>query len=428
MNISRFQINILSGPVTTLLNFIFTFVGYPLYLSFLGFEMYGCWLVLATVISFSQIGNLGIGPTIIKFTSEFAEKDVLKVSRYFITSKILLIGSGVVLFLILLTFRIPIVESFRLDSINTKLVLKLLPYVGILSVFLFVVQVSYGVLSGLDRMDLANIYQVIGRGATLMISIILMFFDYGVYSLLIGNIIGAVVQYALTNWQIRRINNGIRLRVSYFRKIEVKELLTQGLPLFYSSLVNILVMPLNKFFIVRFIGVEMLPIFEISYNGAMQIRRFFESGFKALLPEITKMVTTSESDSFQNSSKTIKSNIAKFMGIGTVSYIILFFISPFMLQLWLKDSNSPELERMFRVLLFATYMSLLGVPAYYYFIAASKTRLVFVSHLIMSTINILLLFVMIVVNQKSLINLGYSLSVAFLISTLFLNYKIARNG
>jgi hypothetical protein len=36
---------------------------HPIYLHFLGYEKYGVWLVLATVLTFVQLGNLDMGHT-----------------------------------------------------------------------------------------------------------------------------------------------------------------------------------------------------------------------------------------------------------------------------------------------------------------------------------------------------------------------------
>ena len=58
---TQLRINILSGVATSVVNVVLLAIAFPLYLHFLGYEKYGVWLVLATVLSFAQLGNLGIG-------------------------------------------------------------------------------------------------------------------------------------------------------------------------------------------------------------------------------------------------------------------------------------------------------------------------------------------------------------------------------
>jgi len=47
-----------SGVVVTVVNGVVLAVAYPVYLHFLGYEKYGVWLILATVLSFTQLDNL----------------------------------------------------------------------------------------------------------------------------------------------------------------------------------------------------------------------------------------------------------------------------------------------------------------------------------------------------------------------------------
>ena len=57
---NQLRINMVSGVVATVINVVVLVIAYPLYLHFLGYETYGVWLILATVLTFAQLGNLGI--------------------------------------------------------------------------------------------------------------------------------------------------------------------------------------------------------------------------------------------------------------------------------------------------------------------------------------------------------------------------------
>ena len=64
-----------SGVVVTVINAVAMMVAFPIYLHFLGYEKYGVWLVLATVLSFAQLGNLGIGQAVMKLVAEEYGRD-----------------------------------------------------------------------------------------------------------------------------------------------------------------------------------------------------------------------------------------------------------------------------------------------------------------------------------------------------------------
>jgi len=67
---SQLRINMASGLATSAINTVVVAIAYPVYLHFLGYERYGVWLVLATVLTFAQLGNLGIGPAVMKLVAE----------------------------------------------------------------------------------------------------------------------------------------------------------------------------------------------------------------------------------------------------------------------------------------------------------------------------------------------------------------------
>ena len=66
-----------SGPVTTVVNAVAMLIAYPV-LHFLGYEKYGVWLVLATVLTFAQLGDLGIGSAVTKLVPECFRRTVFE--------------------------------------------------------------------------------------------------------------------------------------------------------------------------------------------------------------------------------------------------------------------------------------------------------------------------------------------------------------
>src|SRR4030043_2358343 len=94
---SQLRLNMTSGVVTTVINSVVLACANPLYLHFLGYEKYGVWLVLATVLTFAQLGNLGIGPAVMKLVAEeYGRGDVEGIQRDVTTALALLCLRGMV--------------------------------------------------------------------------------------------------------------------------------------------------------------------------------------------------------------------------------------------------------------------------------------------------------------------------------------------
>ena len=100
---SQLRLNMASGVLATVINVVAMAVAFPVYLHFLGYETYGVWLVLATVLSFAQLGNLGIGQAITKLVAEeHGRADIEGIQRYVTTALALLCLSGTVALIVIL--------------------------------------------------------------------------------------------------------------------------------------------------------------------------------------------------------------------------------------------------------------------------------------------------------------------------------------
>lgn len=100
---SQLRINMVSGVVTTVVNTAVLAVAYPIYLHFLGYEKYGVWLVLATVLTFAQLGNLGMGPAVMKLVvEEYGRGDIKGIQPCVTTALALLCVSGTVALMVVL--------------------------------------------------------------------------------------------------------------------------------------------------------------------------------------------------------------------------------------------------------------------------------------------------------------------------------------
>ena len=104
-----------SGFATTIVNVAVTGIGYPVYLHFLGYEKYGVWLILATIISFVQLSNLGISSAVMKLVAEEkAREDYQGIEHYVTTAMLIITISGLLALLVILWFKAQIISFFSL--------------------------------------------------------------------------------------------------------------------------------------------------------------------------------------------------------------------------------------------------------------------------------------------------------------------------
>ena len=388
---SQLRINMASGVVVTVINAVAMMAAFPIYLHFLGYERYGVWLVLATVLAFAQLGNLGIGQAVMKLVAEeYGRGDTEGIQRYVTTALALLCLSGSLVLIVILVFKTQIIAAFKLSDENAKMVLWLLPYIGILSIYVFVVQTLNATLAGLGRMDLANYIQSVGRIVAVTAATILLYSGQGIESLLIGSTLSYVfihIMSLICIWRIARIRI---LRVRNLDAQRGKRILRFGGAVFGGSLMNMLLSPFNKLMLSRYAGVSAIPLYEIAFRGSMQVRGLVEVGLRALMPEISRISGNMTKHAKDRISQIYRRAIKLIFLFSIPMYGILIIFAPLLLRVWLGEKFVETLSGAFRIMLIGTFLSLLGVPAYYTLMGAGHVRHNLGAHIVQSVINVAL--------------------------------------
>ena len=418
---SQLRINMASGMVTTVINTVAMVVAYPIYLHFLGYEKYGVWLVLATVLTFAQLGNLGMGQAVMKLVAEEYGRGNIEGIQHSVTTALALLSvSGTVALIIILALKNQIVAAFKLSDENAKMVLWLLPYIGVLSIYVFVVQVFEALLSGLGRMDLTNYIQSLGRGISVAVAGLLLFIGFGVKSLLIGSILSYLFIHIVSLVCIWRIAPIRFLQINSFDVYRCKRLLHFGGAVFGGSLISMFLSPFNKLMLSRYAGVSTVPIYEIAYNGSMQVRALFEAALRAMMPEVSRIGANMTIEA-KNRISQLNSHAMKLIFFFAIPiYGILAIFAPLLLRVWLGNGFVETLPGAFRIILIGAFLSLLGVPAYYTLMGTGHVRYNLGAHIAQATINLIIILCTLIVSTVSINVVVWSSSIAMAGATLYL--------
>ena len=422
---SQLRINIVSGIVTTVVNTAVLAVAYPVYLHFLGYEKYGVWLVLATVLIFAQLGDLGLGQAVTKLVAEeYGRGDIKAIQQYVTTALTLLCLSGIIILSVILVLKTQIVMAFKLGDEDARLVLWLLPYIGILCIYVFIVQSFNATLSGLGRMDLANIAQSCGQVAAVTVACSLLYSGRGIESLLIANSFSYMLVHLISFIFIRRMVSIRLLRISNLNAHRCKRLLRFGCGMFGSSLINMLLSPFNKLMLSRYVGVSAITIYEIAYTGSMQIRALFETALRPMMPEISRIGAAMTSQARHRILQLNSKAIRFILFLGVPGYTVLMIFAPFLFRIWLRGELDETLPGAFRIMLIATFFTLVGVPAYYTIIGLGKIRSFVTATVISVGGNFILVTAYYALTRHLSVSIiGLCIAISFAVSTVYLIYK-----
>jgi O-antigen/teichoic acid export membrane protein len=353
---------------------IVTYVSYPIYLHFLGYRELGLWLILSTILTAIQVANLGLDGAVLSCVArELGVGAVDRAGRMVSTAALLVVAVGVGGTVVVSLCANEIVRLFGLSGEEASLAAALVPYVAGLSVLAMASRVVDAAVGGLGRMDLANIGRIGGRLVGLALAAVLLVSGTGVVSMAIANGAMFVFQLSVGLLIVRR---GWPLRVFYLPRFDrgcARELLALGGGLTGAAAAGMLITPLNRFVLARFAGVEEIPLYDMAYSASMYLRSVFEAGLRALIPEVGVLGYGGTARSRQTR-ELVGYAEGAVICVALPVWLAVFLLAPVGLQVWLGAQFVPEAVSAFRVMLAASWFSLVGVPGYYCLLGLGKTR------------------------------------------------------
>lgn len=423
---SQLRRNMSSGVIFVAINIIMLLVSYPIYLHFLGYEKYGLWLILATVLGFAQLGLLGVNQAVMKLVAEdYGRGDIKGIQSYVMMAILMLAATGMTALTVILVFRTQIVSAFGLSGENAKIVFTFLPYIGLLSVYVFLVLVLVATLSGIGRMDQSNYIQAVGRLTAVGLSVLLLFRGGGVESLLIGNAFSYLVVHIVSVVMIRRQANLQLWRLSNWDGQRMKKLLSFGTGVFGGSLINMLLDPFNRLILSRYAGPAAVPIYDIAFRGAMQVRSIWETGLRAMMPEVSRINAAEDTITSDRITSINRKAVRLIFVLGVPTFAVLFVFADILLKVWLRASFVDGLIPAFRIMIVASFISLVGVPAYYTHMGCGRVRHCFISMGIQSLINMTIVIIYAIVAPEMVASrIFYAVMLGMLASTAYLLWQL----
>jgi O-antigen/teichoic acid export membrane protein len=413
----------MSGMLGAALQAAANLVAYPIYIRFLGYEQYGVWLTLATLIGLMQLGIAGIGPAITQLVAEAdAHANYRRVGSCVTWAALLTLAITALLTLAAFPMAPGIASLFSLSPVATRDAIAVMPLIALLSGFFLWVETFSAVLSGLGRMDQTNIVTAGGQSIVVVVAYLLLRRGLGIHALVYGYFAGRTAVNITVLLLIRQRYVGPLFIVKNLDPAELWTLLKVSGSIASGSLFNLFLSPFNKWIIAANVGVSAVPVYEIAFGASMQLRSFVELGLRALVPEISRV----NAQGGPEVKVTIKSLFRLSLGFsaacGTVIYLIAGGFAYPIFGVWLHKLLDPTQVLAFRILLAGSFGSLLGTPAYYCLIGMRALRPVFLAYAfqvgvnVMVTITVLFAFRVTTAAVCAATSLGMIVAGAYLVS------------
>jgi O-antigen/teichoic acid export membrane protein len=420
----QLRVNVLSSLGSTLLSTLVMCVAYPVYLHFLGLEQYGLWLVLSTVLTMAQLGNFGISPALLKLVAEdFSAGDINGVYRYLTAGLLCLLATGTLVACAVLVLRTPIIGLFGIRGANAAVACQMLPYTCGLSLSVLISDALSSGIAGLGRYDLVSYSQLGSQALTVAVGVVLLTSGYGLWSLLFASSISYLLLMIWSLVLIRRLTGSSLLFRCGWDTRRLRRILSFGSWVFGASVVNTLLNPVNRVFVSRFAGIAAVPLYDISFTTCSKVRSLFESGFRSLTPELSRMSANQSVDLSRRVAVFEQRGSRALLYGGTAAYLGLFLFSGVGLEYWLGARFTPELPGVFRIVLAGTYFGLWSVQPWYTLLGFGRSYHLFLAAALLAVTNIGFVLPW---RRPTLITVVIGTSLGILTSTIYLRRQSAR--
>lgn len=378
----------LSGWVSTAVSGAVMFVSYRMYLNLLGYEQYGLWLLLATVLNVVQLGSVGLGPALTRLAAQrHASAQLADVHRPLLMSVALVSAMGLALTIAILGARGALLSALHVPAGLTKPFLALLPLMTLLSVYAVVVDLFLATLSGLGRIDAGNYAQMLSQVIGTIVSILLLRAHFGLFGLASGTAVSLILLHALVTVHISRIAP-IRLKTAFaWDYRELRALLGFGGWVAGSTIMNAAVGPVTRLLLARYNGLAAIPTYDLAFGACYKLRGVWECAMRALLPEVSRLAASHDPNHTAQIPTLYKRANRLLLAGATPMYAVVFLLAAPLLTIWLGRQGAAATPTL-RILLAATFVNLLAVPPYYLLMGIGRVRHCFAASAAMAAVSI----------------------------------------
>jgi O-antigen/teichoic acid export membrane protein len=386
--IKRLLKNTGSNVLVLIVKVIITFVMTPVFLHNMGAYDYGVWAIIASIIGYMGILDLGIKPAITRFTAKYeAENDKKALKTMYSSACVFTAIMGLLLCCILIIWGVFFPETLAPEGgETTQYTLVLLILAGQM-LFMFPGYVPESFLEGFQQYQLKNNITIFNSivGAIILYNFITSV--NALYLLALINALGISIKYVAYFMIMRRQEyNCLTPKLKYISFKEIKNLLTFGGKSFIQGVAYQVESVTDVLVIGAFLGPAAVPLYSIPANLIAYIRNIGFTLTHAFMPQFSVLFANNDKTSivalYVNASKWL------IFLMLPVSILAVFF-GPSFISLWLGDEYGEKSQIILLLLVIFTMVPFLDPFKSRYLTAINKHAILAKLFPISAAINLL---------------------------------------
>jgi O-antigen/teichoic acid export membrane protein len=408
MILTRDRRNSLWLAIQYTLTILFSLITLKLNLLNYGEEVFGSWILVASLWGFGRALDFGLGTSLVKFVAEFNHKDNPRLNNLITTCFILMMVLGLVILVTI--FGIGWLFYFGSQEIISKVnyqdVLRVFIILGI-SFYLNYLSITFkSIFEGLSDFVIPSKINIVNSVLILTSVIICFSFNLPLTTLAFFYLVNSLLNMIVYIVVFRLRHSSIHIRGKYFEFLLIRKVFSFSLAIQGAAIFGSLIDPLIKYLIGNFSSVGAVSIYEIARRFVTAITGLFNSTFSPILPKASVLANKNEYSRF------IYEECAKLSKIGIAYSGIVFGIGAFIVPIVIKQMfNFDEAVLIFFILAVPESINNFGYAIYNFLIGIEKAYFLVIVQLINIIIIGLSVFLGLVILGNLLGLLGYGLTV-----------------
>lgn len=376
------------------------------------------WVIISAIVGWTQIGSLGIPQTVMKFVAGSAARgDREELVEYVSSALTIILVSGSIIMLILFFVKGALGNFLHAPpTIKPQMPLYIF-FAGLVVFFSFLAESVNSILSGIGRMDLANMNEVVGKILSTIFSVILVFKGYGIGALLLGSMTNFLIILIL-GCILSILNLGfVPYNIKAIKKGRIRETINFGGTLAAGSLLAMFIEPFNRFVLGQYVSLSAATVYDVASRIVVQIRGVLEISFRPFVAQSSTYLNIGKVEKIKEMSKF---SVRLICLLGVPVLLILIVWAPELVSIWLKRTEVQNISYAVRIIAFAQIFSLMVTPAYYLFMGIGKKEKCFWVYFSFSALNFTLALICLFLGLISLKWVVHIFAFSLIVSSLYL--------
>ena len=355
--------------VTTGLAFL---VLYRYVLDHIGAEAFGVWSLVLITASISNLANLGLGSSVVKFVSQYLARGDAVRAAHVVQTALLTLAAFLLIVLGSLypvaTWALSIHPQLKAAPAMLATALGVLPYAFGSFWALSVASVSLGALDGAQRIDLRSALQVGGTLAYLATALVLVP-RHGLLGLAWAHLAQSLL-LLLASWPAaRRLLHALPRVPHRWQWPVLREILGYSVNFQVMAIFWLLFEPLTRWFVSSFGGLSAAAWFEFANRMVFQLRALITAAHQSIVPRIAELKELQPAVLDQVYVRSFR--VILFLVLLLLP--VLIAAVPLVSWLWI-DAFEPVFVTFAVILGIGWFLNLLSNPAYFAYMGIGTLR------------------------------------------------------